>query len=200
MSEIPNVLGGDTATASWANQVKDRTAMRYASVAARDASLPAPADGELAFLEDSETLTMKVFGGWVTIASGGAAVQERIITPGVILDQESFFVDSPTVDGSPLDTITIPGSTLTGTAMIEVVGVVGGSASGGGPYLFGFNIVGTNVTGNIGDRVTVPANEFQAAWRIAQVPLGAGNNTITVQVNSTIGDGSYRGLIRAWMM
>ena len=36
MTEIPNVIGGDTATAAWANDVKNRTAMRYATAAARD--------------------------------------------------------------------------------------------------------------------------------------------------------------------
>ena len=195
MPEIPLVIGGDTATADWANTVAARTAQRYATAAARDASLPGAVAGELAWLEDSETLTVKVFGGWATVASGGAAVQERFIAPGVILDQESFFLGA-TASGVSLDFVVIPGSSLTGIATVEVIGTVGFATLSGAA---GFNIIGTNVTGNIGNQVTLPAGEVAVAWRRAEVPLGASNNTITVQSNATVADASYTGQIRAWM-
>ena len=49
MSEIPDVAGGETITSAFTNNVKNRTVMRYANEAARDASIPVPVEGDLAY-------------------------------------------------------------------------------------------------------------------------------------------------------
>ena len=70
MSELPDVSGGETITAARDNQVKERSAMRYASAAARDTSIPAPVAGSLAYLQDTDTLTMYDASTWVTVPIG----------------------------------------------------------------------------------------------------------------------------------
>ena len=73
MSELADVAGGQTITSSFTNQVKERSAMRYTSAAARDTSIPAPIAGSLAYLQDSDTLTLYDGTNWVDVidASGG---------------------------------------------------------------------------------------------------------------------------------
>ena len=67
MSELADVSGGQTITSSFTNQVKERSAMRYSSAAARDTSIPAPIAGSLAYLQDSDTVTMYDGTVWVTL-------------------------------------------------------------------------------------------------------------------------------------
>jgi hypothetical protein len=68
MSELGNVAGGETVTASFTNDVKNRTVMRYADAAARDASIPVPVDGDVAWLSASDDLTIYNGGTWLTMA------------------------------------------------------------------------------------------------------------------------------------
>ena len=65
MSELNDVTGGETIAEAFTNQVKERTIMRYASVAARDTSIPAPIEGSMAYLQDSDTVTYYNGTGWV---------------------------------------------------------------------------------------------------------------------------------------
>jgi len=56
MSELADVAGGETITAAFTNQVKERSSMRYASQAALDTSVPAPVEGTVAYLQDTNIL------------------------------------------------------------------------------------------------------------------------------------------------
>ena len=79
MSELSDVTGGQIIGAAFTNQVKERTAMRYASAAARDASVPIPVEGALAYLQDVRTLTMWAGPyGWLDI--GGVDPGEGLQT------------------------------------------------------------------------------------------------------------------------
>ena len=67
MSELADVAGGETIASTFTNMVKERTVMRYASAAARDASIPAPIQGSLAFLESTKQITVYDSSQWVVI-------------------------------------------------------------------------------------------------------------------------------------
>lgn len=75
MPEIPDAIGGELATDEWANLIRDRTAQRYATVAARTTEHPAPVAGDLAFLEDTGDLDVYHSGAWRHVGSQVAAVQ-----------------------------------------------------------------------------------------------------------------------------
>ena len=64
MSEIPDVVGGTPINTAWGNPIKDRTVMRYANAAARDASIPAPLNGDTAWLLDTHQLTIYTGATW----------------------------------------------------------------------------------------------------------------------------------------
>jgi hypothetical protein len=66
MPEIPDVVAGEPVASSWGNAIRNRTAQRYASAAARDASIPVPTTGDLAVLEDTGDLTMFDGSTWQT--------------------------------------------------------------------------------------------------------------------------------------
>jgi len=67
MSELNDVIGGNTITASFTNEVKERSLMRYATAATRDTSIPAPVAGSLAWLEDVSNITVYDGAVWITI-------------------------------------------------------------------------------------------------------------------------------------
>ncbi len=70
MSELADVIGGNTVTASFTNEVKERSLMRYATAAARDSSIPAPVAGSLAWLQDVDEITVYDGAVWRTVALG----------------------------------------------------------------------------------------------------------------------------------
>jgi len=67
MAELPDVSGGDTVASGFTNQVKNRTTMRYASAAARDASIPVPVSGEVAWLVDVALVTVYNGAEWDSV-------------------------------------------------------------------------------------------------------------------------------------
>ena len=67
MSELNDVTGGETIAAAFTNQVKERTAMRYASQAALDTSIPAPIEGSMAYLQDTNVLQYYDGSNWVAL-------------------------------------------------------------------------------------------------------------------------------------
>ena len=70
MAELGDVIGGDIVTAAFTNDVKNRSVMRYASASARDASIPTPQDGDVALLQDANSLTIYANGSWLDIGRG----------------------------------------------------------------------------------------------------------------------------------
>lgn len=56
MPEMPDVVAGNTITVAWGNQIRDRTVQRYATAAARAASLPSPTEGDLSWLQDQNNM------------------------------------------------------------------------------------------------------------------------------------------------
>jgi hypothetical protein len=57
MAELADRIPGELILASYANDIRDRAVMRYANAAARDASVPLPNPGDLAYLGDTERVT-----------------------------------------------------------------------------------------------------------------------------------------------
>lgn len=83
MSEIPDLQGGDEIATSWGNPIKDRTVMRYANAVARDASIPVPVEGDMAFLALENIVTYFATGAWRTIftTDGGEIGNLTVQTP-----------------------------------------------------------------------------------------------------------------------
>ena len=73
MAELPDVTGGETIASAYTSAVKNRTVMRYSSAAARDTSIPAPVAGNLAYLQDSDTVTYYDGTVWQTVQGEAAA-------------------------------------------------------------------------------------------------------------------------------
>ena len=70
--ELADVVGGAVIATSFTNDVKDRTVMRYANAAARDAAIPSPVAGDIAFITDTKTITYYTGGigpEWLTLAT-----------------------------------------------------------------------------------------------------------------------------------
>ena len=68
MPEIPDVVGGNTIESQWGNDIRNRALMRYIDSAARDASVPLPVAGEMAYLTSTTELTIYDGTSWVTYA------------------------------------------------------------------------------------------------------------------------------------
>lgn len=71
MSELADVAGGQSITSAFTNQVKERTVMRYVSAAARDASIPVPQEGSLAYLLDTNRVTVYNGSYWEDMKAEG---------------------------------------------------------------------------------------------------------------------------------
>ena len=71
MSELSDVTGGQIIGASFTNQVKERTVMRYASAATRDTSIPIPVEGSLAYLLDVNQVTVYNGSVWEVLNAAG---------------------------------------------------------------------------------------------------------------------------------
>lgn len=63
--EMPDVVAGEPVASDWGNLIRSRTVQRYADATDRDALVPFPAPGDLAYLDD--TAAMQLFDGtnWV---------------------------------------------------------------------------------------------------------------------------------------
>ena len=69
MSELGDVSGGETISSAFTNNVKNRTVMRYANAAARDASIPVPVEGDMAYLQAENVITYYASAQWFRILS-----------------------------------------------------------------------------------------------------------------------------------
>ena len=64
MPEMPDVVSSEPVEASWGNDIRDRTVQRYADATARDISVPFPAAGDLAWLDDTGAATVFTGTAW----------------------------------------------------------------------------------------------------------------------------------------
>ena len=80
MSELTDRVGGDTIPSAFHNQVKERTIMRYASAVARDASIPVPVEGSLAYLNDVNIVTLYDGFDWVNLPDLGGHQTASVTT------------------------------------------------------------------------------------------------------------------------
>ena len=65
--ELDDVVGAEIISSAFTNDVKNRTLMRYSNAAARDASIPAPIEGNFAYLQDIDQATLYANGVWETV-------------------------------------------------------------------------------------------------------------------------------------
>ena len=87
--EIPDVLVATTISTDWGNDIRDRTVQRYASVAQRTTEHSAPAEGDLSYIEDSNTVWVFNGSAWVELFSGSidtADITDSAIVSAKIAD------------------------------------------------------------------------------------------------------------------
>lgn len=75
MAEMPDVVLSETIEVEWGNDIRDRTAQRYADVAERTAQIGSPVAGDLSFLENSGDLDVFFSGSWRHVGSPVGTVE-----------------------------------------------------------------------------------------------------------------------------
>jgi len=89
--EIPDVTPGGVIATNWGNQIRDRAVMRYANAATRDASVPVPISGDLAWLQDVNELTIYDGASWSIIgptpAPASVLINNLTLTAGTGVNQ-----------------------------------------------------------------------------------------------------------------
>jgi len=176
--ELGDVSGGDVIAAGFTNNVKDRTIMRYASAASRDAIITAPVAGSLSYLDNTSQVEIYTGSFW--------AKMQRVDANGNInLNGDDFVTVAPgefrgpgNFDGGQFINATLfegPGSIR---KFSKVAGSIPGFA-GGAENLFqstaipaGFIDVakiGISIVGNASNPVTL-----RASFSYSDFDLGAG--------------------------
>jgi len=65
VSEIPDVVGGETILTSWGNPIRDRVISRYADATERATLVPVPIVGDPSYLEGSASLELYNGAAWI---------------------------------------------------------------------------------------------------------------------------------------
>lgn len=81
MPELNDVQIGETIAVEWGNAIRDRTIQRYANAAERDLLHPTPAEGDLSYLEDTNSI--EVYDGFAWVAG----IPNQAVTTPKIADQ-----------------------------------------------------------------------------------------------------------------
>src|SRR5690554_3771562 len=81
MAEIDDVQIGETIAVEWGNAIRDRTIQRYADAAERDELHPNPTEGDLSYLEDTNSIEFYDGFAWV------AGIPNQAVTTAKIADQ-----------------------------------------------------------------------------------------------------------------
>ena len=92
MPEIPDVAPGETIQVSWGNPIRSRTVLRYASAAARDASVPVPVSGDVAWLQDVNEVTVYNGATWDSLftSTQGGPITAPISATSVRVPEAPF--------------------------------------------------------------------------------------------------------------
>lgn len=78
--EIADVAAAGTIESSWGNNIRNRAIMRYSSASARNSAVPSPGEGEVCYLEDTNTITVYTGSAWVAVDLDGHTHVEADIT------------------------------------------------------------------------------------------------------------------------
>lgn len=98
MPEIDDVVPGEIVESVWGNQIRDRTLQRYVDEVERDFLNPTPTAGDLAWLDNVESV--QVFNGedWVGLGGAGSTQVKVKLSPqsdvvGELVDDDDLFFD-----------------------------------------------------------------------------------------------------------
>ena len=78
MAEMPNVILDETIETEWGNAIRDRTVQRYANVTERSALIPSPTEGDLAYMEDTNTVLYYDGSNWRQLSDVGSVLMGGI--------------------------------------------------------------------------------------------------------------------------
>ena len=181
MPEIPDRVPGGIILASYANDIRDRTAQRYASAVERDSLTPLPGEGALAYLADQDVLQVFQGGLWTNVAEEPWVVAitdplgSRLTELEAIRDSwETSFTSGVSSLGTSLGNIT---SSLTantaGTYEIELwcnaaVTTAGQTGLGGLTFSCQVNSVQVEAMSSFGTRINNPDDTpVETEWGVA---------------------------------
>lgn len=127
MPEMADVVPAELIESQWGNDIRDRTIQRYASAAARSASIPTPTAGDLSYLASTDGVYVWDGTAWVIMVPANSINPDRLvgtITSGFILTNGN--TGSPTVTTTETSvltvTITIPTDWAEWKTMIWSIG------------------------------------------------------------------------------
>lgn len=110
MAELPDRVPGEIIFASYENDIKQRTAQRYADNTQRDALNPLPEDGALAYITSTDELQIWNGAAWVVfyLSSTGGAMTGALFSTVVQAEIPAQFrnihiLDAPPASGLGLD-------------------------------------------------------------------------------------------------
>ena len=130
MAKTVDVAPGQKVASTWGNEIRDRTVQLFATVAERDASGWAPANGAMCVTQDTGTLWQRIAGAWASrrpFVMGG--------TPSVTTDAFGNF-SIPLPSGAKWLGASANGA-QTGFPSLVLVNITDGPAGGG---LLFFNV------------------------------------------------------------
>ena len=121
--ELADVIGGETITANFTNEVKDRSVMRYTDATERDSLLPTPVTGDVAFLENGATFSeLTIYGtsqvagdpvlGWHTVWAGDPDATEYVAKTGGTMSGQ-LTMDADTIRIQSSGSLVLDNSSLT---------------------------------------------------------------------------------------
>ena len=99
MPEMPNVVLGETIESEWGNAIRDRTLQHYLDNTDRAALNPSPADGDLAYMENTGDVDIYHAGAWrhlgdpvgsLQMHAGGTVPVGWLICNGALVSRTTY--------------------------------------------------------------------------------------------------------------
>jgi len=117
MSEMPDVLPGETVESSWGNDIRDRTIQRYVDATERDFLNSTPEEGDLAYLQNTNELQYYDGTEWLTVLDESDGPFLRL-AGGTMLGQILGFLGSAANPGFSFTTDTVTGMFRAGASRL----------------------------------------------------------------------------------
>lgn len=177
------LVAGNPIQAAWANaNVRDQVVTPFASAAARNAAITSPIEGMVAYLQDTNTLTLYHGSAWVTISTVAAAVATA--------EGRSGGYGNLTTPGPAVSIETGARALLTLSAKLQTA-----AAAGNFVYMAPAISGATTRAAGAPDEIFFPlpysGSGHSVSGQIVVAGLTPGLNTFTMQYNSTSGTGTW---------
>lgn len=145
MPEIPDVIPGEPVESDWGNQIRNRTVQRYTDATERDALVPFPVAGDLAWLDTEAAMTIFDGSTWVQVYDPAIP---RVVQVIRLTGQPITFTDPDTAVTVSVD-LTSYGIVNTNRCTVNILGGSNNQFSNRTSFNFStFTSTEINVVGN----------------------------------------------------